>query len=81
MTNNITSTSIIPGATPPRFTYEDLSSDELIMIYNSKRKLCTFLKGLITGVAVHYNEKIEIEELECMKAGTTHCKLKIKFLK
>lgn len=78
---HLESTSIISGAVPPRFIYEDPSPDELIMIYNSKRKLCTFLRGLITGVAEHYKEKVEIEELECMKSGFTQCKLRIKFLK
>jgi predicted hydrocarbon binding protein len=78
---HVGATKEIKGARPPRFEYEDPGEDELIMIYKSPRKLCALLKGLINGVADHYNQTVVIEELECMKAGNPRCRLKITFSK
>ena len=72
-------TRTLPGATPPRFTYEEPSERELVIFYRSLRKLCTFAKGLIAGVADYFHERIAVEERRCMKRGHPACELHLTF--
>ena len=37
--------------------------------YTSPRQLCALIDGLVTGVARHYGETIEIEQPLCMLRG------------
>lgn len=69
-----------PTAELPRFKYEDNAANELIMNYQSPRKLCALATGLILGSAEHYHEKVTISQPVCMLEGADHCELKIKFL-
>lgn len=71
---------LYPTAQLPSFSYEEPSANELIMIYKSPRKLCILAKGLITGAAQHFQEKIKIAEPLCMHKGEHHCRLEITFL-
>ncbi len=66
-------------AAPPAFRYEQPSSDELVMIYDSPRKLCSLMRGLIAGVADHYGERVAIREPSCQKRGGKECRFELKF--
>ena len=68
-----------PQAYLPKFDYEDGNNDELIMYYQSKRKLCHASIGLIHGAAEKFNETIAIEHAECMHDGADRCKFIIDF--
>jgi predicted hydrocarbon binding protein len=68
-----------PKAYLPTFEYEELDDSTLIMYYSSKRKLCHASIGLIFGAAEKFNEKISIEQPECMHEGADRCKLVISF--
>ncbi len=74
-----TITSHLPGAKPPKFEYEEPSPDKLIMRYFSKRKLCSFMKGIIRGVGDYYRTGILIEEKKCMKKGDNYCEFELTF--
>ena len=50
---------VFSGANPPRFYCIDEGEDKLTMIYESERKMYDFYEGLITGLAKHYNMKID----------------------
>lgn len=72
-------TQTIAGAKPPHFEYESPSDRSLVMIYSSKRKMCSFVRGLIEGVAQHYKERVRITERCCSKMGAKRCELVIDF--
>lgn len=66
-----------PGADVPEFGFKLNGENELIMIYQSKRKMCAFAEGLIRGTATHYKEKLEIEHQTCMNQGDSVCTMRI----
>jgi hypothetical protein len=65
---------------PPLFEYGNTNNpNEVILIYDSPRQLCTLLLGAIEGAAMRYGETVEIQELSCMKHGDSSCKIKAIF--
>jgi hypothetical protein len=62
-----------PGAKPAQLTAERISPTELHLSYWSHRKLCPIAKGIIRGMARHFNEEIGIEETQCMHSGAASC--------
>ncbi|WP_182186774.1 heme NO-binding domain-containing protein [Pectinatus frisingensis] len=69
-------TRLIPGAKPPGIAIENVSSDEALFIYRSKRRKFNYFRGLLDGAAAHYHEKITITVAE---KGDDFLKLKLKF--
>lgn len=69
------------GLTPPVFEYDlDVSSpDEVTLIYDSPRKLCTLLWGAIEGAAQRYGQRAQVVELSCMKHGAPVCRFDVRF--
>ena len=67
--------------TPPLFQYKAQTQkpDELILIYDSPRKLCSVLIGAIEGAAERYGEQVHIVEQRCMKQGASTCCFEIRF--
>ena len=67
--------------TPPLFHYitQVEKSDELILIYDSPRKLCSVLLGAIEGAAECYGEQVHTVEQTCMKRGDFTCRFEIRF--
>jgi hypothetical protein len=71
---------IYPGSDVPDFDFDALSaSDQLILGYQSKRKLCGLAEGLIEGAADHYSERVSIEQTLCMQRGDEKCVLVCRF--
>ena len=58
-----TVTETIPDAHPPRFEYQTIDNNTLIMKYISSRELIVFLIGLIKGVGKYYNEELTITQI------------------
>lgn len=56
-------TSNIKNATPPRFEYDDVDKNTLIMTYISTRGMEEIWVGLIKGAAKYFNETIDVERL------------------
>jgi predicted hydrocarbon binding protein len=70
---------LYPDAYLPTFKVSETPDGDLIMLYQSKRKLCHLSEGLITGAAKHFDESISINHPECMHYGSEKCKLVIYF--
>ena len=69
------------GLAPPLFGYEELprNADGLVLIYDSPRKLCPVLVGVIEGAAERYGEQVHIVEQTCMKQGAAACRFEVIF--
>lgn len=72
-------TRSISKSVPPRFDYEELSDGRLLMKYNSKRRLCAVLKGLILGVGILFNQELGVKETACMHKGDPQCVMEVTF--
>jgi len=72
-------TNAIPNAKPPRFEYEETPGGRLLMHYHSERRLCPVLRGLIMGVGILFNEKLQLKEVNCMNNGAQHCTMEVSF--
>lgn len=62
-----------PGAMPPRLKTERTAPDEIILTYDSPRRLCFLACGIAKGIASHFGEKLTLEERSCMLRGDTAC--------
>lgn len=67
-----------PLAVPPRLRVRRVSFNEVMVTYESDRKMCGLAKGIARGVAEHYGEHIEVNELTCMLKGKPSCTITIK---
>ncbi|MHA1973124.1 MAG: heme NO-binding domain-containing protein [Candidatus Hodarchaeales archaeon] len=63
----------------PLLKLEKTDDDRIFLHYQSTRKLCDFLEGLIDGVADKYGEKITYHHIQCMKEGADECILELTF--
>ena len=69
-----------PAAKPPVLRCARYSDDEVQLVYASPRKLCQIAKGIIRGVARHYQEEVSINDHSCMNDGDPFCAIQIKLL-
>jgi predicted hydrocarbon binding protein len=70
----------LPGSDPAFLESTRNSPDQLTMRYSSKRKLCAFIKGILHGLAKHYQVRVEIEEPRCVFRGHSECVFIIRVL-
>ena len=64
-----------PGAKPPQLMSQRLSNNEVLMIYDSPRRMCALAIGIAKGLALHYGEHIVIREAICMHRGANRCEI------
>lgn len=69
------------GANPPELRAKRVNSGELIVTYNSPRKLCALARGLINGIAKYYDESVLVTETACAEKGANACEISVKLLK
>ncbi len=69
----------VPNASPPNFVCEDLPDGRIRMHYKSKRELCPVFKGLILGVGILFDQKLEVQEVDCTRKGGSKCTMEISF--
>ena len=67
-----------PSATPPQLRIERPGPDEVRIVYDSSRRMCSLAKGIIQGAADHYGETIEILESGCMLKGADRCEIVVR---
>ena len=72
-------TRSISMSVPPRFEYEQLPDGRLLMKYQSERKLCAVLQGLILGVGILFDQELGVRQTVCMHRGDSHCVMEITF--
>jgi len=70
-----------PIAKPPQLECYRKSPEEIVIFYNSPRKMCALAKGIIKGVASYYNEKVFVSEPKCMLIGSPKCEIEVRLLK
>jgi predicted hydrocarbon binding protein len=63
----------------PEFKMELQTNGGLQLEYDSKRKLCALLEGVIEGAGWRFNEKIDIDHVRCMHKGALACQLALQF--
>ncbi len=67
-----------PLRKPPVIHAERLSPDELILHYNSPRRLCHVVRGIVAGMADHFGEKFSVKESQCMHNGSDECVFRVR---
>jgi hypothetical protein len=66
------------AARPPTLRCRRLGPETLVVTYGSPRKLCAVARGIIRGLATHFQEKVEIVERDCMLAGQPTCQIQVQ---
>src|SRR5258706_864318 len=67
-----------PNANPPHLRVKRGSFDRIYVHYDSPLKLCALGKGIIRGIARHFEEEIVIIEETCMILGDLECKINVR---
>ena len=62
-----------PGAAPPRLRVERKSPAEVVVVYDSPRRLCAVARGITRGIAKHFGESVGIVDRACMHRGDPQC--------
>jgi predicted hydrocarbon binding protein len=60
---------------PPRLQCRRAGPQEVVVTYDSPRKMCSLAKGIIHGLGRNYQERIAIAEPTCMLRGDPACQL------
>jgi hypothetical protein len=64
-----------PAATPPRLRAERTGPNEVVLTYDSPRRLCAIARGIGKGIARHFGEELVLTERACMLCGDPTCVL------
>lgn len=67
-----------PGAEPPQLKAERTAPDEVVLFYDSPRRLCAVARGIGRGIANHFGESIVIDERKCVHRGDPGCVIAYK---
>ncbi len=70
---------IFEEATPPLVTVKQIKENQIVLNYQSERKLCRLLEGLLEGLASHFKKEIFYAHKACMKNGEDQCVYDVKF--
>ncbi|MEM7253748.1 MAG: heme NO-binding domain-containing protein [Pseudomonadota bacterium] len=68
-----------PDANLPWFEYETPSPDQLVMIYDSPRRMCALVEGLLDGVAQVFGTELQTTHATCTHRGAAHCRFEVAF--
>src|SRR6266850_588382 len=66
------------GTNPPRLHCRRTSADEVVISYDSPRRMCRLARGIIRGLATSYQEGVTIDEPACMLNGAPACELIVR---
>jgi hypothetical protein len=64
---------LYPGAQTPVFDFDTSNAGELVIGYNSPRRLCALAEGFMHGAADYYGEALAIDQSRCMHDGAERC--------
>jgi Protein kinase domain/Haem-NO-binding len=67
-----------PQAKPPVLRCARFADNEVQLVYASPRQLCEIAKGIVRGLAQHYQENISVTEQACMHVGDPFCAIQIR---
>lgn len=66
-------------AAPPDIRVLEPAPDRLELVYDSPRKLCPIMHGMIESVAELYGERVDVTEPACMHRGDPACRFDVRF--
>ncbi|MCU7918262.1 MAG: heme NO-binding domain-containing protein [Candidatus Thiodiazotropha sp. (ex Dulcina madagascariensis)] len=66
-----------PNRKPPRLSSQRESDNVLVIYYQSHRKLCPVVRGIVRGLGEKFNERFEINEIQCMHQGADRCVMRV----
>lgn len=62
---------------PPKISAMRENNDLLVLRYESERKMCAVVKGIIRGLGEQFGEAFQVEEIQCMHRGAHECILNV----
>lgn len=65
-------------AAPPRLRVERCGEDEVVVFYDSERRLCAFGRGVIRGIADRYGEHVTVTQVTCQHLGDPQCEIVVR---
>ncbi len=68
-------------ARPPALVCNRVTETEVLVEYQSPRKMCPLAKGIVQGVAEHYGDQIRLTEETCMHRGDPNCRIWVATVK
>jgi len=69
-----------PASNPPRLRCYAVYGSTAVIEYDSPRRLCALAIGVARGIAKHFSEELEIEQLRCMHRGADTCLLTFRVI-
>lgn len=72
---------LYPEAVVPVFGFVETTPDRVVMTYDSPRRMCPLAEGFIDGAAEYFDEKVDIEQPECMLRGDAHCIIEVSIVR
>ena len=69
------------GALPPKLKVRRTSNREVLITYNSERRLCAVARGIVRGVAKNFQEEVRITDIRCMHLGDPTCVISVALRK
>jgi predicted hydrocarbon binding protein len=73
----VAGSKINPDRKPPKLSSHRESPDVLIVDYQSHRKLCPVVRGIIRGLGEKFGERFDINETQCMLRGADKCSMRV----
>ncbi len=70
---------LMPKAVTPNFTYEDAGPGGLIIHYESSRKLCHLMEGMLEAVGEEFGQDLQYVQTRCLHDGDSHCEFALHF--
>jgi len=70
-----------PGAQPPQLRCARVSAREVLLTYDSPRRMCGIAKGICKGLARQFSEGIRLAESTCMLHGAPECRISISLVR
>ena len=64
---------LYPESVTPTVLVEDVDASTIRLRYQSERKLCSVLEGLVQGAADHFATDVEFKHDACMHKGAEEC--------
>ena len=68
------------GAQPAQLSSKRSGPSQIMLTYNSPRKMCPVAKGIITGLGQHFHQRLSIDETACMHRGAAACTFVVNVL-
>lgn len=68
----------VPNAEPPALAIRPSGNGGVEILYDSPRRLCSLLVGLVDGTARRYGERVRVEETACVRHGAPACRFVVE---